>query len=136
LENLNLLARVDVLYAIMIENINISIESISPRAQSVWTRLGKENKASYGATYNPQRLKSGTLLLFLKQWLHNLCKSLFEHAKKIFRIAKERLTNFSDNIEEIKDSNYNEGIPTGGESQISSDNDSIDYIDDDDIWET
>jgi len=69
----------------------------------------------------------------LKQWLHNLCNSLFEHTKKIIQIAKERLTNFSDNIEEIKDSNYDDDMPTGEESQISSDNHSIDYIDDDDI---
>lgn len=62
-----------------------------------------------------------------------VCNNLFDHVKKICQIAKERLEKFSNNIEEIKDSNYDDDMPTGGESQISSDNHSIDYIDDDDI---
>jgi hypothetical protein len=58
---------------------------------------------------------------------------ILESKWRICQIAKERLEKFSNNIEEIKDSNYDDDMPTGGESQISSDNHSIDYIDDDDI---
>ena len=65
-----------------------------------------------------------------------ICNNLFEHARKVCRIAKDKLKGFSENIQEIKDSNYDEDMPTEGESQISSENDSIDYIVDDDIWET
>lgn len=49
--------------------------------------------------------------------------------KKIRERAKERLPEFSENLHEIKDSDYKENsIPTDPEDETWSENDSIDYI--------
>ena len=84
-------------------------------------------------TYNLQRIKSETLPHCFQAVTPQICSNLFGHVRKITQIAKERLKTFSKNREEIKDSNYDEDMPTQSERQTSSDNDSIDYIDDDDI---
>ena len=52
----------------------------------------------------------------------------FGHVKKIKEKRKEKLPKLIDNIVEIRDSNYEDEMSHGSESEPTSENDSMDYI--------